>query len=88
MFDTISSSLPHIQAGNLRALAVTTPERVAQLPEVPTVAESGYPGYRATVWFGLAAPRQVPEAVATRLATGLARALTDETLRRALEPFG
>ncbi|QCI65855.1 Bug family tripartite tricarboxylate transporter substrate binding protein [Phreatobacter stygius] len=88
MFDTISSSLPHIQAGNLRALAVTTPERLAQLPDVPTVAESGYPGYRASVWFGLAAPRQIPDQVAARLAAGVAKALTDETLRKALEPFG
>lgn len=88
MFDTISSSLPHIQAGNLRALAVTTPERLAQLPDVPTVAESGYPGYRASVWFGLAAPRQIPDEVAARLAAGVAKALADEPLRKALEPFG
>jgi tripartite-type tricarboxylate transporter receptor subunit TctC len=88
MFDVVSSSLPHIQAGNLRALAVTTPERLAMLPDVPTVAESGYPGFRASVWYALAVPRQTPEAVAARLARGLDGALGDGAFRGKLEPFG
>ena len=88
MFDTISTALPHIQAGNLRALAVTTPERLPQLPDVPTVAESGYPGYRASVWYALAVPRKVPDAIAGRLGTATVAALNTETLRKALEPFG
>jgi tripartite-type tricarboxylate transporter receptor subunit TctC len=72
MFDVIGTSLPQIREGRLRALAVTTRERLAVLPEVPTIAESGLPGYQAATWFGLAVPRATPEPVATRLRAALA----------------
>ncbi|MCY1546477.1 Tripartite tricarboxylate transporter family receptor [compost metagenome] len=51
----------------IKALAVTTAERLAVLPDVPTVADSGFPGFRAATWFGLAVPRAVPQAEAQRL---------------------
>lgn len=59
--------IAHIRSGRLRALAVSSPERVAALPDVPTVAESGYPGFEADQWYGVVAPTGTPEAVVTRL---------------------
>jgi len=62
-----ATSLPHIRAGRLTALAVTTAKRNAQLPDVPTVAESGLPGYEAGVWYGLLGPAKMPSAVLAKL---------------------
>jgi tripartite-type tricarboxylate transporter receptor subunit TctC len=59
--------LPHVRSGRLRALAVSSAQRVASLPEVPTVAESAYPGFEADQWYGLVAPAGTPQAVVTRL---------------------
>jgi tripartite-type tricarboxylate transporter receptor subunit TctC len=59
--------LPHIKAGRLRAIAVTSPKRMALLPEVPTVAESGLPGYEIGIWYGLLAPAGTPKDVIAKL---------------------
>jgi tripartite-type tricarboxylate transporter receptor subunit TctC len=67
MFDNLPSSLPFIKSGKLRAIAVTTTSRAAALPDVPTIAESGYPGFEASSWFGLLAPKGTPEAIIARL---------------------
>jgi tripartite-type tricarboxylate transporter receptor subunit TctC len=67
MFDNIPSALPHIKAGKLRALAVTGAKRDPLLPEVPTVAEAGVPGYESGVWFGLAVPAATPKEEIARL---------------------
>ncbi|SSW68736.1 Bug family tripartite tricarboxylate transporter substrate binding protein [Achromobacter agilis] len=67
MVDVISTSLPLVRERKIKALAVTTAERLAVLPDVPTVADSGFPGFRAATWFGLAVPRAVPQAEAQRL---------------------
>ena len=67
MFDNIPSSLPHIKAGKLRALATTGAKRDPALPDVPTIAESGVPGYESGVWFGLAAPAATPKEIVARL---------------------
>jgi tripartite-type tricarboxylate transporter receptor subunit TctC len=67
MFDNIPSALPHIKAGKLRALAVTGARRDPLLPDVPTVAEAGVPGYESGVWFGLAVPAGTPKAEISRL---------------------
>jgi tripartite-type tricarboxylate transporter receptor subunit TctC len=67
MFDNIPSSLPHIKAGKLRALATTGAKRDPALPDVPTVAESGVPGYESGVWFGLVAPAGTPKEIVARL---------------------
>jgi tripartite-type tricarboxylate transporter receptor subunit TctC len=67
MFDNIPSSLPHIKAGKLRALATTGARRDPALPDVPTVAESGVPGYESGVWFGLMVPAATPREVISRL---------------------
>lgn len=60
MFDNVAVSLPHIQAGKLRALAVTSPKRVAALPDVPTMAEAGMAGFNVVAWFGLFYPTGTP----------------------------
>lgn len=88
MFDTISTSLPHIQSGALRPLGVTTPERFADLPDVPTIAESGYPGYRVIVWYGISAPAKLPDDIAQTLTASLNRGLNDQAFRASLEKIG
>ena len=67
MFDNIPSALPHVKAGKLRALAVTGAKRDPLLPAVPTVAESGVPGYESGVWFGLTVPVGTPKDVIARI---------------------
>lgn len=67
--------LPHVKSGRLRALAVSSPQRIAALPEVPTVAESGYPGWEADQWYGLVAPAGTPAAVVNRLNAEINKAL-------------
>jgi tripartite-type tricarboxylate transporter receptor subunit TctC len=62
MFDNMSSGLPHVRSGKLRVLAVTSARRDPRLPDVPTIAEAGVPGYSGTSWFTLAAPRSMPAA--------------------------
>ena len=63
MFDNMPSAIQHVRSGKLRPIAVTTKERSAELPDVPTIAESGVPGYEATSWFGMLAPADVPDPV-------------------------
>jgi tripartite-type tricarboxylate transporter receptor subunit TctC len=75
MFDGMPTALPQIKAGKLRALGVTTAKRSPQLPEVPTIAEAGVPGYEAAGWFGVAAPAKTPKAVVDKLNTEIVRIL-------------
>jgi tripartite-type tricarboxylate transporter receptor subunit TctC len=67
MFNNLPSSLPQIKAGKLRAIAVTSAQRAPALPNVPTIAESGLPGFEATSWFGVVAPAGTPPAIVARL---------------------
>src|SRR5258706_503109 len=67
MFDNIPSSLPHIKAGKLRALATTGAKRDPALPDLPTMAEAGIPGYESGVWFGLMAPAGTPKDIIAKL---------------------
>jgi tripartite-type tricarboxylate transporter receptor subunit TctC len=67
LFDNIPSSLPHIKAGKLRALATTGAKRDPTLPDLPTMAEAGVAGYESGVWFGLMAPAGTPKDVVARL---------------------
>src|SRR5690606_38091080 len=63
MFDNLPSSMPHVQAGKLRALGVTSAQRVALAPAVPTLAESGLPGFSVQSWFAVMAPAGTPETI-------------------------
>src|SRR5256885_16540919 len=73
MFPDIASALPQIRGGKLRALAVASDKRVAALPELPTLGESGYPGFEAWAWQGFVAPAGTPRAVVMKLNAEFAR---------------
>jgi len=88
MIDIIVSALPLVQSGKLRMLAVTTAKRYPTLPEVPTVAESGLPGYEAAQWYGLFAPAGVPTAVAKKIETDVGRLFDNKALRAGLAQRG
>lgn len=75
LFDNVPNVLPNIQAGRLRAVAVTGTKRTTQLPEVPTVAEAGVPGYEVTVWFGVQAPAGTPKDIVARVNKDMAAVL-------------
>ena len=78
----------HLDAGKLRPLAVTTLERLEALKSVPTVAESGYPGYEAVAWFGVAAPAGTPRETVAKLADGVNAALNDAEIRQRIAAIG
>jgi len=84
----LSEVTAQIAAGKLRPLAVTTRERLDELKQVPTVAESGYPGYEAVVWCGMSAPAGTPREVVQRITEGLALALNDAEVRQRLVVIG
>jgi tripartite-type tricarboxylate transporter receptor subunit TctC len=86
--DSLLQSLPHIKAGRLKALAVLGPKRSALLPEVPTVAESGLPGYALTNWFGLVAPAATPGEVVLKLNADVTKILKEEEIRRRITEMG
>ncbi|MGB7541166.1 MAG: tripartite tricarboxylate transporter substrate binding protein, partial [Burkholderiales bacterium] len=90
---TISTALPHVKAGKLRALAVTAAQRSPALPDVPTIAESGVPGYDYSSWVGLLAPAKTPPAVVGRLRAEAARIVHTPQMktifaREGAEPVG
>lgn len=85
---TVASSLGHIQAGRLRALGTTHTARVPALPEVPTIAESGYPGYTLNEWNGLYAPAGTPEPALDRLHAAALHALAQDVVKRRIETLG
>jgi tripartite-type tricarboxylate transporter receptor subunit TctC len=88
MFDNISNVLPHVKSGKLKVLAVTTPARSPLLPEVPTVAESGVPGYEVAVWFGLAAPAGTPRPVIDKLNDGIVNVLKQPDVKAQFAALG
>ena len=88
MFDPVSSSLEHVRGGSLRALGVTAAERASLLPDVPTVAESGFADFRATAWYGVVAPKGLPDDVAQRLVAACDKALSDPAFRKPRENLG
>ncbi len=79
------SALPHIKAGTLRALAVTSKERSAVAPDVPTIAESGYPGFDAIAWHGILAPAKTPPPIIAKLHDQIVAALNDPATKALLE---
>ncbi|MGZ8264845.1 MAG: Bug family tripartite tricarboxylate transporter substrate binding protein [Burkholderiales bacterium] len=83
-FPTIISSIPHITAGRLRALAVTTPKRVTALPDTPTFAEAGVKGVVVVNWYGLIAPRNTPRAVIERVAAESSKAMRSPDMEKRL----
>ena len=88
MLDNIQAVLPHIRSGRLRGLAVTSPQRAEQAPELPTVAESGYAGYQAASWFGLTAPAGTPAVVVEQLNREVNRMLVRNDVRTRMASIG
>ncbi|OWV66356.1 ABC transporter substrate-binding protein [Rhizobium sp. R339] len=87
MFDNLPSSSSHIKAGTLRALAVTTAARAPSFPDVPTIAESGIPGYETYTWNALFAPANTPSEVVTRLNASANKALKDPAVAERMKEF-
>jgi len=75
MFELMPTAMPHVKSGRMRALAVTSRERSPVMPELPTVAESGLPGYEVGSWFGLCAPGKTPRAVVDKISADVAAAV-------------
>jgi tripartite-type tricarboxylate transporter receptor subunit TctC len=88
MFDNIVPVAPHVKGGKLQALAVTTKTRAAALPDVPTMAEAGYPNFEATAWFGLLAPAGTPQPIVARLNKELVAILTSPEVKEKLTGMG
>ncbi len=87
-FDTNVAALPMLQAGKVKALAVTSPKRSPSLPNVPTVAEAGYAGYEMVPWIAVVAPRGLPGPVQAALGKAVADTLADASIRGDLEKAG
>jgi tripartite-type tricarboxylate transporter receptor subunit TctC len=84
MYADLVAALPHIQSGKLRAIAVGSPQRVSLLPDVPTVAEQGFPGFNAVSWGGLLAPVGTPQQIVERLSTEVQQILADKDVQERL----
>ncbi len=92
-FDQITSSWPQVEAGKLRALAVTSARRFASVPDLPTIAEAGIPGYESVSWNGIAAPAATPKEIIVRIQQEVARALQAPDIKQrffkdGIEPVG
>jgi len=78
--------MPHVKSGKLRVIAVGSPQRLQSLPEAPTVAEQGYPGFETSQWYGLSAPAKTPPAIVKRLADEAARAVKTAAVIERFKP--
>jgi tripartite-type tricarboxylate transporter receptor subunit TctC len=87
-FDNLPSSLPHIQSGKLRALAVASEKRVTSLPQIPTFAEAGLPLVNDPAWFGLVGPSQLPAAIVKRLSEAIGKVLSQSEVIKRLQDNG
>lgn len=88
LFANVSPLLPHIRAGKLRPIAVTSSKRSAPLPEVPTIAESGYPGFDVVNWFGMMAPQGTPADIIAKLNSAISKAMSTPQMRNYLQKRG
>jgi tripartite-type tricarboxylate transporter receptor subunit TctC len=88
MFAPAQTVMPHVQAGRLKAFAVTSAQRSPTLPEMPTAAETGLPGYAAIGWFGLLAPAGTPKAVVDKLSQDANRVLAEAEVRQKMLALG
>jgi tripartite-type tricarboxylate transporter receptor subunit TctC len=88
MIDPLAAGAPHIRAGLLRALAVTTPQRNPSFPDVPTAAEAGVPGYDFASWGGVFAPAGTPRAVVQKLNAEIGKALANPELSKRFADMG
>jgi tripartite-type tricarboxylate transporter receptor subunit TctC len=87
-FDTMPPVLPHVRDGKLRALAISTPKRVPQLPDVPTFEEKGIRGFDVTNWYSVMGPKGLPADIVAKLDDALKKAMSDPEVRAKLDPQG
>ena len=88
MFGTVASTVPHVKSGKLQGLAVTTKDRLGALPDLPTVIESGYPGFDVAVWHGLIGPKGIPKDIVDKLNKAILEALSDPATAEQLATDG
>ena len=88
IFGSVSTSLQHIKSGRLRGLAVTTSKRISAMPELPTVAESGVPGYEVILWHGLVGPKGMPKAIVERINSEAGQILKSKAMEDLLAADG
>ncbi len=88
MVDALPSTLPHVKSGKLKPLAVTSAKRIAVLPDVPTVAESGLTGFEMVSWYGLWGPARMPAELTQRIRNEVAKALASEKAIKVLGDYG
>jgi tripartite-type tricarboxylate transporter receptor subunit TctC len=88
MFDNMPSAIQHVRSGKLRPIAVTTAKRSPELPNVPTIAEAGLPGYEATSWFGLFVPAATPPALISKLNTAIVKVLGQADVKKKINEQG
>ena len=93
MLDNMVTLIPHVKSGKLKAIAVTSKERVPNLPDVPTVSESGLPGFETGTWYGIAAPAGTPKEVVDKLNKEIVRIISapdvrEQLVEKGLQPVG
>jgi tripartite-type tricarboxylate transporter receptor subunit TctC len=88
LFDNISTVIPQVRAGSVRALAVASPQRVPSLPEVPTFAEAGLPDFEASSWFGLVAPSETSPVILTKITADVKKVVALPEVQRRFEETG
>lgn len=88
MFGGLIGTLTHVKSGRLKTLAISSTSRSALLPDIPTIAESGYPGFEAATWYGVAAPAKTPAAIVDRLNQSIRQALQDQRLSQRITSQG
>jgi tripartite-type tricarboxylate transporter receptor subunit TctC len=88
MVDVLSNSLPHVQAGRIRAFAVTAPRRATSAPDIPTVDEAGLPGFYISTWYALFGPKGLPDDIVAKLASAVRAALADPAVQRRCSEVG
>jgi tripartite-type tricarboxylate transporter receptor subunit TctC len=87
-FDTMTAATPHVKSGKVRAIAQTRAKRAAGHPTVPTMAESGFPGFEATTWYGLVGPGKMPPAIAQRMNEDINKVLAMPDIKEKLDQYG
>ena len=80
LFTTPLTAVPHVKSGRLRSLGVSSAKRIAMLPEMPTIAESGVPGYESSAWYGVVVPARTPRDIVMHINTELVRILRDKEM--------
>jgi tripartite-type tricarboxylate transporter receptor subunit TctC len=88
LVDSVASSAAQVNAGKLKALATTSPRRLTVLPELPTVAEAGYPGFQSTAWVGLLAPAGTPKAIIDQINAAVLKVMALPETRERMAGFG